>query len=209
MFIEFLSYLRGRLGYPNHTIKCSLQRNTIQIDGNSLLSKGLESQGCLLPLEPFYKDFFPKNSQYQRSHILKSLGIRSLRENAWQKMFWQAFKAFHWVGNKTDHAGLLSKQSKCVISEVTEKLLSLNITLTCFFFKSRDSFPNVEVPSFTEMHKPLKGRGWGIKLTCLVTIVMHCTELFIHILLLNLDITFEGKNSSSEFNYLPKVIQLT
>ena len=59
---NFFLISTGRLGYPNHTVKCSLQRNTIQIDENSLLSKGFR---------PFYKDFFPKNSQYQRLHIYK------------------------------------------------------------------------------------------------------------------------------------------
>ena len=69
---DFFLISRGRLGYPNHTIKCSLQRNSIQIDEKSA-QQGIQNHraACCLWYPSIKIFFFSKNSQYQRSHILK------------------------------------------------------------------------------------------------------------------------------------------
>lgn len=66
--------------------------------------RDLETQGCCR-WYPSIKIFFPQKTVNIKGHTFKkSLGIRNLRENTHEKMFWQASKAFplHWHQDRPD-----------------------------------------------------------------------------------------------------------
>lgn len=169
-------------------------------------ARDLESQGCCL-WYPLCKDFIsPKIVSIKGQTFKKSFGIGSLRENTTEKMFWQASKAFHWVGDKT------SRADRCVISEVVERLPIPNhhSHLPLFSRTETHSWCWCAMLYWNAHTSGRKGRRSKLK-TWLVTTTYQglCWAFHIYSVFKSNYLSYRGKKSISEkLNNLPKgVIQ--
>lgn len=125
-------------------------------------------------------------------------------------MFWQALKAFHWVGKETDHAGLPGQQ-RCVISEVVERFPTPSITLISLCFQEQRCSPWCWWAMLYRNAQTSGGEGRGRKIMTWLVTTKHqalCWVFHKHFVFKSNYLSCRGKKSSSEkLNNLEKGIE--